>query len=360
MVIRRVSMLVLSLVAALSTFALLGTDSGTPTANAQDEVAALLALDMDPTNGSGPCNPIDDSRNVGVGDTYQVAVCLVDAASPPAAFQFDLLYDDSLNQCVPSECDPAGCVDGNPDANAGATTWGNTSLGSGWDCYIMGVSPPTCDKDSDTGASHGDAFIKCMSTHQPYTLDAGEGISAPVAMVSFKALDKGTDSFALKDAYAFDAQVATLVASASPVPGGSVSASSAATLTANPSETPPAGATPGAETTPGGEAATPDPGVATAAAATAVAQGTPIAAINQAATATSVAVATKAAASTKAASSSKTPTGKATAKPGQTSDTSGGGSSGPNAFLIAGIVVVAGIVVGGGGWFGYRRFRATR
>jgi len=352
MVIRRVSMLVLSLVAALSTFAVLGADGGTPTANAQDDMATL-ALDMDPTNGSGPCNPIDDSRNVGIGDTYQVAVCLVDAVKPPAAFQFGLLYDDNLNQCVPSECDPAGCVDGNPDANAGATTWGNTSLGSGWDCYIMQVSPPTCDKDPDTGAGHGNAHIKCLSTQQP-TLDAGEGISAPIAMVNFKALGEGTDSFALDDTHAFDAEVATLVRSDSPAAGGSVSASNAAAPTANASVTPSAGATPGGETTPGGEVATPNPGAgptATAAAATAVAQGTPIAAINQAATATSAAVATK------AAISAKTP--KATAKPGSTSEESGG-SSGPNAFLIAGIVAGCVIVAGGAGWFGYRRFRATR
>ena len=64
-----------------------------------------------------------------------------------------------------------------------------------------------------------------------------------------------------------------------------------------------------------------------------------------------------AAAATKAAISAKTPTGKATAKPGSTGE-EGDGSSGPNAFLIAGIVVVAAIVVGGAGWFGYRRFLA--
>ncbi len=38
-----------------------------------------LELDMDVTNGTGPCNPVDPSATYTVGTTYKVAVCLTSA-----------------------------------------------------------------------------------------------------------------------------------------------------------------------------------------------------------------------------------------------------------------------------------------
>ena len=49
-----------------------------------DQFDVHLALDMDVTNGSGPCDPIDAMANVPVGQTYAVAVCLVSAGAKPS------------------------------------------------------------------------------------------------------------------------------------------------------------------------------------------------------------------------------------------------------------------------------------
>ena len=62
---------------------------------------ACLQLDMDPTNGTGPCNPVDATTTVTVGSNHDVAVCLTNAGAEPNAFSFDLVYDDALNLCVP-------------------------------------------------------------------------------------------------------------------------------------------------------------------------------------------------------------------------------------------------------------------
>jgi len=351
--VRRTSLIVLPLLAALAVFLVVDANGGAGNANAQD--TPTLSLDMDITNGDGPCNPVDPTRATSGDEAkYEVAICLADFGAPPAAFQFDLLYDDTLDQCLPTECPDSNCLDGNPDSNAGATVFSSPSLGGGWDCNVLEVEPAVCDNDPGSGAGHGKAHLSCLTPGDP-TLPVGTGVSAPLAVVTFKTLAAGSDEFTLGDAALYTKTAQNLYCPGTQCFGGTSEDNLSPTSPTPALEgTPAAGTTPGAETTPGGEVATPDPGVATAAAATAVAQGTPIAAINQAATATSAAVATK------AASSSKTPTGKATAKPGQTSDTSGGGSSGPNAFLIAGIVAGCVIVAGGAGWFGYRRFRATR
>jgi hypothetical protein len=350
MVIWRTSLIALPLLVALTVF-LIGTANGTARhVNAQ--TGATLALDMDPTNGNGPCDPIDDTRSLNAGDTFEIAMCLTDAITAPSNFDIRVIYDDSLDQCVPVDCPGGfGCLDTNPDANAGATTWTSPDLGTNCDCSIGGELPPVCDQDPGTGPGKGQTLLWCDCMEA--TLSVGKGTSTPLGMITFKNVQPGTDNFSFGTVSVSDSNFEVIArCDQTQCFGGTLE--TLLSLTPTPIEgTPTTAATPGAETTPGGEVATPEPAAATAAAATAVAQGTPIAAINQAATATSAAVATKAAGST------KTPTGKATAKPGSTSE-DGDGSSGPNAFLIAGIVVAAGIVVGGGGWFGYRRFRATR
>ncbi|MCJ7490645.1 MAG: hypothetical protein MUP15_00540 [Dehalococcoidia bacterium] len=349
MVTRRTSLIALPLLAALTVF-LIGNAYGSAShVDAQNK--PTLALDMNPTNGNGPCDPIDGTRSVNAGDTFEIAMCLTDALTSPKDFDIRVIYDDTLDQCVPVDC-PAGigCLDTNPDANAGATTWTSPDLGTDCDCSIGGELPPVCDQDPGTGRGKGQTLLWC-GCMEP-TLSVGEGISTPLGMITFKNVQPGTDHITFGTSSVSDSDFMVIAqCDETQCFGGTLETLVSLTPTPTVGGTPPAGTTPGAETTPGGEVATPEPGAATAAAATAVAQGTPIAAINQAATATSAAVATK------AAISAKTP--KATAKPGSTSEESGG-SSGPNAFLIAGIVAGCVIVAGGAGWFGYRRFRATR
>jgi len=358
MSVRRVSLLALSLAAVSAILLAVSISRSAGNANAQgEESQASVALDMDVTNGDGPCNPVDDSYSVGVGQTYEVAVCLLDASQAPAELQFDLIYNDDLNRCVPQECTSEICVDSNPDANSGATTWGDTSLGPNWDCHYMGESPPTCDSDPAQGEGHGLASLLCLTLDEQPSLRVGDGVASPIALVTFEATTPGEDTLTLNDAELYSSNLVVIVSvagSKNPADEGTVSIGAEVTPT---SEASPPAETPAAGETPGSEVPTENPNAgptATAAAATAVAQGTPIAAINQAATATSAAVATK------AASASKTPSAKATAKPGAGNKSGDEGSSGPDALLIAGIVVVAVLAVGSGGWFGYRRFRASR
>ena len=171
-----------------------------------------LQLDMDLTTGT-PCNPIDAAGPTRlVGDpSYKIAVCLVDSASgitgQPAAFNFDVVYNDRLNQCVPStDCQIEGssdslCKDSNPDANAGLTTFPSaaTSLGPGYDCTAGGTAPPSCDVDSATGALHGRARLSCTSTSTALTLPTGTGVKSPIAEVTFLRIAGGDDSLTLEN-----------------------------------------------------------------------------------------------------------------------------------------------------------------
>jgi hypothetical protein len=347
--LRRLFLIAVPLVAVAASVVIVGAGGGRSSVSAQSN--ATLALDMNPTNGDGPCNPIDAHASVARGSTFQVAICLTDAAEPPAAFNIELNYDNSVNECAPVECSDQLCFDGNPDANLGSTTWTDSGLGTACDCGSGGENPPTCDYNPGNDPNRT-AFISCTCI-ETQTLPAGEGISGPIAMVTFKNVAEGSTDLAFGTVAFYPLQgPAMLRCPTAKCTGGSVD-TNAASPTA-PAETPPPGTTPGAESTAGGNVGVPtvEPAAATASAATAVAQGTPIAAINQAATATSAAV------STKAASAAKTP--KATPKPGTTAQESKGGSSGPSALLIAVIVIVAVVVVGGGGWYGYRRFRIRR
>ncbi|MGD0764984.1 MAG: hypothetical protein ABR978_01600 [Dehalococcoidia bacterium] len=171
---------------------------------------AHLEIDMNPTNGSGPCNPVDDTANVTVGQTYSVAVCLTsagrigDVGNEPNAFNFNLVYDDSLNQCQPVTCgagtsDPS-CYDGNPDANMGVTSFSTPDLGGaavGYDCTGVGKALPVCDKNAGAhGPGLGVAYIGCFTTGTP-TLPVGDTVSAPLAMVTFHVIAGGVDTMSL-------------------------------------------------------------------------------------------------------------------------------------------------------------------
>ena len=63
------------------------------------QAGLYMALDMDLTNGSGPCDPayIDDSATHDLGETYQVAICAGGLDTAIGAFSATMLYDDTLN-----------------------------------------------------------------------------------------------------------------------------------------------------------------------------------------------------------------------------------------------------------------------
>ena len=86
-----------------------------------------LELDMVQDAGGSWCNPVDHAATHTQGQTYQVAICMTNSPVAVAGFNFNLLYNTSLNQCNPVTCTDSDCFDTNPDANLGTTTF-NGSL----------------------------------------------------------------------------------------------------------------------------------------------------------------------------------------------------------------------------------------
>lgn len=292
-----------------------------------------IFLDMDVKDGSGPCNPVGATVNVAVGEEFRVAVCLADASNPPAAFNFDLLYDTSLFQSPNVECTDTLCLDANPDANAGSTTWGE-SLGIGWDCNIMEVDPPFGDKG-------GKAYMTCVSL-QGGTLPTGAGVSSPLALVTFKVMGAGTAAFSLQSVAVFAPDAAKILEcyedTSSCIGGVATTEEAGMSVPTKESEASPtpgvgvtAGATPGAAAAAGTPASGP---AATAAAATAIASGT------------------------KAADGVEVTPGQKGAE--SAAEGAEEGSSAFGAGAIAAVVVAGVIVVGGGASFvAWRRFRRS-
>ena len=100
-------------------------------------------------NGAGWCDPnnIDATSTEYVGDSHQFALCVGNLPGPVHSFQATIGYDGALDECIDEQCQPLtlgaqtiqldeGCVDDNPDANAGSTFWGD-GLGAGWDCFFV-------------------------------------------------------------------------------------------------------------------------------------------------------------------------------------------------------------------------------
>ena len=289
-------MLAAAAIAAVATF-VPRLSGGTRQVEATD--GASLALDMDITNGSGPCNPIDPERaSSGDKAEYKVAICLTGAELPPYALNIELLYDDMLDQCVPVDCPGVGCPDANPDANAGTTTWTTPGLGKGCDCTASGQLPPTCDRNPDTGPDAGVALISCICATP--TLPVGATVSSPIAVVSFKNIAKGRDTFTLGTAAIYTEEGTNILrCPGDQCSGGARNESLSPPPTPTSGGVPPTGA-PGAGGTPG-----------------------------------------------------------TTAQPGATAgeEKAEGEGGGTNAAVIAVIVIGAVVVLGGIGWFAYRRRR---
>ena len=170
-------------------------------------------------NGAGWCDPthIDTTTTEYVGDTHQFALCVgnLTLGQPVDSFQATIGYDGALDECIDEPCQPPpptfgaqtiqldeGCVDDNPDANAGVTTWPPDSdgLGTGWSCfyyyqaggYSLGAvgQDPTCDVP-DHGSSQRTAGISCHGTNS-YTLGDNETWGA-LAVINMNVIAAGVD-----------------------------------------------------------------------------------------------------------------------------------------------------------------------
>jgi len=174
------------------------------------------AIDADTTNDGGPCNSVDASAEVTIGDTNDVAICLVNVpapvvnTSPPPAqlngmakWKVDLMYNPAKNSCVDKICNNImPCTeDDMPDLNWGLTlgqglpTFPGVTTGPEWSCNGAGFAEPSC-----TG---GKATISCGSLNGPFP-PTGPNIAFPIAVVSFTADAVGVDNLSLAKAAFWD------------------------------------------------------------------------------------------------------------------------------------------------------------
>jgi hypothetical protein len=156
-----------------------------------------VELDLNTTNGSGPCSVIDATRSLGVGGSFDVAVCWRSDPPPVIAFRFVVTYDDSVLQAAEVTNSGAG-LDDNPDANAGTTIFSSPSLGVGWECTSDGY--PVADANPATGTGNGRAVSGlCLSFAGPLTLTDG-----PLAVIHFNVIGNGASGLALSEVQIHD------------------------------------------------------------------------------------------------------------------------------------------------------------
>jgi hypothetical protein len=199
-------------------------------------------------NGAGWCDPdaIDITSTEYVGDSHQFALCVGNLTGPVHSFQATIGYDGALDECIDEQCQPVtfgaqtiqldqGCVDDNPDANAGDTTWplGSEGLGTGWDCFyylVDGYSlarelgqDPTCNVPDHASTSQLSAGISCHGTNS-YTLGDNETWGA-LAVINMNVIAAGVDNVDIQTLQVRDSEV-TIIACPPVVAGADVNADS--------------------------------------------------------------------------------------------------------------------------------------
>ena len=162
-------------------FALCGGDVVPPAAADGGELGVIglegaIQIDAKPTNGSRPCDPVDQAREVQSGETYTVAVCLRQVVNAPGSIELAVNYDSLMSQPTNDAGSPPDNRDGNPDLNDGG---GSGAVGVGWDCSIGGVSPPS---------SGNPALLACSAAGGTTELTQLPGL---LAIVEFTAVGPG-------------------------------------------------------------------------------------------------------------------------------------------------------------------------
>jgi hypothetical protein len=147
-----------------------------------------LAIDANVENGNGPCDPIDSEADANVGAVHRVAVCLLNTPQPVFAFLSRVVYDGQLNR-APEVPHLLPCLDDNPDANAGETTFSSPNLGERWDCSGMGIYPPRGD-DEYTPDKH-DAVLACHADLRNPDATLVQG--GPLEVITFEVVGRGDD-----------------------------------------------------------------------------------------------------------------------------------------------------------------------
>lgn len=170
-----------------------------------------LHIDADITNGSRPCDPIDETATVLVGTVRRVGVCIEDyVPNGIESFELHIRYSGDPDAIPPTTInaapttmaiwDPAHgwwcstpdpkCLNANPDANEGDDPTG-FKLGGGWDCTGLAVAPPVGEDPGTPGVA--DARIVCVADiiTPDKDLTANPGL---LATIEFTATNAGVDT----------------------------------------------------------------------------------------------------------------------------------------------------------------------
>jgi len=174
-------------------------------------------------NGAGWCDPnhIDSTTTEYVGGSHQLALCIDNLPGAVHSFTAAISYDGALDQCIDKPCIVVDslraqgtletCLDDNPDANAGVTTWPPASegLGTGWTCsqlpgdqyqaQILISSEPICTFPllAMPVSSENTAWIHCEGS-EDYEL-GGEGEWGALAVLTLNVIGAGTDNVRFSD-----------------------------------------------------------------------------------------------------------------------------------------------------------------
>jgi hypothetical protein len=126
---------------------------------ADSQGASHLHIDADPTNGSGPCNPIDTTTSVLPSDPVAVAICLEEADIAPLGGGFT---SATLRVNYAGAGFSASNVTGNGTTDLDANPdWNEAGLGGAgvWDCNQLNIS------NSAPKASPSPADITCATNN---------------------------------------------------------------------------------------------------------------------------------------------------------------------------------------------------
>jgi hypothetical protein len=198
-----------------------------------------LHIDADITNGSRPCDPIDDTATVAVGAVHKVGVCLETyVAKSVNSFELHIRYNGDPSDNDPPKLNvateiadpgwPDPHLDNNPDANdsgvcpgegGGALAFcrdrldndGDTlvdmadpdcncvddpaRLGVFWDCTALDLAPPVGEDPSTPGVADARIICNAALVYPGYLTDmdltADPGL---LATIEFTAQRAGTDT----------------------------------------------------------------------------------------------------------------------------------------------------------------------
>jgi hypothetical protein len=177
-------------------------------------------------NGDGWCDPnhIDTTTTEYVGDSHQLAICIDNLPGAVHSFTAAISYDGALDQCIDKPCiivdslraqrTEETCLDDNPDANAGVTTWPHDvqGLGLGWTCseltgsqyqaqYLLNSEPIcTLPLQAMPVSSEKTAWIHCEGT-EGYQFDqlGKDGGWGALAVLTLNVIGAGTDNVSIRD-----------------------------------------------------------------------------------------------------------------------------------------------------------------